>query len=86
MATYRAPSGKPTPNTVTVSATIPRGRKKQILASDITLKEQVSYVGTVQFESSDTFGSVSASANVTWTEFRNPRAIDNSSARTTPQV
>lgn len=73
-ATYKAPSAKPTPNTVVVSATIADKRgKKKILVSSITIKDQVTYTGTVQFSTEFTNGTkVSGSANVTWTEYKNP--------------
>jgi hypothetical protein len=77
-ATYKAPSAKPKPNTVAVSATIAskKGNKKgkTLLVSNITIEgDDVNYTGTVRF--SMTFrggGEVSGSADVAWTEFEHP--------------
>lgn len=78
-ATYKAPSAKPAPNTVAVSATITYKKKKgeTIVVSNITITDQKAYTGTVQFSIRDKFGGeVSGSANVTWTEFENPEDED----------
>lgn len=73
IATYKAPSAKPTPDTVEVSVTVPSDRGKTKLASKITIKDRISYSGTVQFS----IAGVSGSANVTWTEFENPEDEDS---------
>lgn len=69
-ATYTAPSKKPTPNVVAVSARIPETeRGTLLLVSNITITDDTEthqYKGTVDFALAS---GLSGHANITWTQF-----------------
>jgi hypothetical protein len=73
-AIYTAPSFKPSPATVAVSAQVVGGSEKSLLVSNITIEgDDVNYTGTVQFSMTFRGGEeVSGSADVAWTEFEHP--------------
>lgn len=71
-ATYTAPSSKPNPNTVAVSAEVDMGTKgKTLVVSNITITEDNTYTGSIDFDLAPLGGeyTITGNAQVTWTQF-----------------